>query len=278
MEEEMKLEGNFNVAIRTTSKAADAALDNASDIKVEGFSLSARGKGLFENATLSITAGRRYGLIGPNGCRRVLIDHTIHCAKTGMARPRCSSTSTSASCRSPPTLMSCCASKRRAVNALLQPIHVAQVGTSELPAVQVVLAADEMRAKLTKQLAFLQQRIDAGEENDALIQELEKAHPPPHTSVHLSAAQVHSELAAIGAASAEGRARKILAVRRTLTRWLADHAQGLGFTTEMQNRETKKFSGGWRMRVSLARFADQSACSSWLLTDSAARSSWSPRC
>ena len=67
----MKLEGNFNVAIRTTSKTADAALDNASDIKVEGFSLSARGKGLFENATLSITAGRRYGLIGPNGCAAV---------------------------------------------------------------------------------------------------------------------------------------------------------------------------------------------------------------
>ncbi len=32
------------------------------------------------------------------------------------------------------------------------------------------------------------------------------------------------------------------------------HVQGLGFTTEMQNRETRKFSGGWRMRVSLARY------------------------
>jgi ABC-type dipeptide/oligopeptide/nickel transport system ATPase subunit len=28
---------------------------------------------------------------------------------------------------------------------------------------------------------------------------------------------------------------------------------GLSFTSEMQGRSTKKFSGGWRMRVALAR-------------------------
>lgn len=46
-------------------------------------------------------------------------------------------------------------------------------------------------------------------------------------------------MAAIGAAAAEAKARRILA--------------GLSFTPEMQNRPTKRFSGGWRMRVSLAR-------------------------
>ena len=49
-----------------------------------------------------------------------------------------------------------------------------QVGTSDLPAVQVVLAADEMRLKLTNRLKILQARIDAGEEEDSLIQELDK--------------------------------------------------------------------------------------------------------
>lgn len=43
----------------------------------------------------------------------------------------------------------------------------------------------------------------------------------------------------LGADSAEPRARRILA--------------GLGFSTAMQDRATKDFSGGWRMRVSLAR-------------------------
>ena len=53
--------------------------------------------------------------------------------------------------------------------------------------------------------------------------------------------QVYEELRAIGADSAESRARRILA--------------GLGFTREMMERGTKDLSGGWRMRVSLARWA-----------------------
>ena len=43
----------------------------------------------------------------------------------------------------------------------------------------------------------------------------------------------------VGASSAEARASKIL--------------HGLGFTEVMQRRATSLFSGGWRMRISLAR-------------------------
>jgi hypothetical protein len=40
---------------------------------VENFDISAGGKVLFEKATLSIAAGRRYGLVGPNGCVEFLL-------------------------------------------------------------------------------------------------------------------------------------------------------------------------------------------------------------
>lgn len=46
---------------------AKPSLENASDIKLEKFSISAHGKELFVNADLYIVAGRRYGLVGPNG-------------------------------------------------------------------------------------------------------------------------------------------------------------------------------------------------------------------
>lgn len=59
-------ESQFSVSQRET-RMNEALFENAQDIKVDKFSLSARGKDLFVNASLHITAGRRYGLVGPNG-------------------------------------------------------------------------------------------------------------------------------------------------------------------------------------------------------------------
>ena len=50
---------------------------------------------------------------------------------------------------------------------------------------------------------------------------------------------LYADLAAKKTGEQEGRARAILA--------------GLGFDGPMQDRPTKSFSGGWRMRISLAR-------------------------
>jgi ATP-binding cassette subfamily F protein 1 len=66
------IDENFTVsqaAHQTGKKGADGetAFDNAVDIKVDNFSISAKGKELFQNASLLIAQGRRYGLVGPNG-------------------------------------------------------------------------------------------------------------------------------------------------------------------------------------------------------------------
>lgn len=66
MELEEAAGSQFSVSQRET-RMTDALLETTKDIKIERFSISARGKDLLINASLQITAGRRYGLVGPNG-------------------------------------------------------------------------------------------------------------------------------------------------------------------------------------------------------------------
>lgn len=169
----------------TISTSGSTMVDNA--LKVDCFSMSAAGKELLVNAQLSITLGRRYGLVGPNGHGKT-------------------------------TLLRHIADKR----ALRLPLELdillceQEVVADETPAYQVVLKSDKKR--------------------EALLEELENIKEKSIDRVN----EIYEELNAIGADSAEAKARRILA--------------GLGFVNEeMQNRPTKNFSGGWRMRVSLAR-------------------------
>lgn len=62
-----ELESNFTISQSQTQQRGNQQLDNAVDIKVENFSIAAKGKELFTNASLLIAQGRRYGLVGPNG-------------------------------------------------------------------------------------------------------------------------------------------------------------------------------------------------------------------
>ncbi|XP_034016418.1 ATP-binding cassette sub-family F member 1 [Thalassophryne amazonica] len=185
------LEGDFSIS-QAEMSSRQAMLENASDIKLERFSISAHGKELFVNADLLIVAGRRYGLVGPNGKGKTTL--LKHIANRALSIP--------------PN-----------IDVLL---CEQEVVADDTPAVQAVLKADTRRLKLLEEEKRLQAHLEKGE--DSFAERLEK---------------VYEELRAIGAAAAEAKARRILA--------------GLSFTPEMQNRPTKKFSGGWRMRVSLAR-------------------------
>lgn len=65
------LGNQFTVSQADKSAPKQLQMENAIDIKVDNFSISARGKDLFVNASLAITAGRRYGLVGPNGSVKI---------------------------------------------------------------------------------------------------------------------------------------------------------------------------------------------------------------
>lgn len=186
------LNENFTVSQTQKSAGQIAALENAVDIKVENFSISAKGNDLFVNANLLIAQGRRYGLVGPNGHGKT-------------------------------TLLRHIAARKFAIPPNIDILYCEQeVVAEEASAVDVVLKADTKRT--------------------ALLEELEKLENSPDASTVAGQEriqEVYDELKAIGADSAEPKARRILA--------------GLGFSRSMQDRPTNSFSGGWRMRVSLAR-------------------------
>lgn len=98
-----------------------------------------------------------------------------------------------------------------------------EVMADETAAVDAVLKADK-------------ERWDLVQEEKQLLEDLKKG---PSEKLDVRLGEVYEALAACGAASAESKARRILF--------------GLGFDAEMQVRPTKYFSGGWRMRISLAR-------------------------
>ncbi|XP_014494119.1 ABC transporter F family member 1 isoform X1 [Vigna radiata var. radiata] len=93
-----------------------------------------------------------------------------------------------------------------------------EIEASDMSALEAVISCDEERLKLEKEAEILAAQDDGGGE---------------------SLERVYERLDALDAATAEKRAAEIL--------------YGLGFDKQMQAKKTRDFSGGWRMRIALAR-------------------------
>ncbi|KAJ4718203.1 ABC transporter F family-like protein [Melia azedarach] len=98
-------------------------------------------------------------------------------------------------------------------------------------ALEAVVSANEELVKLRDEVASLQNLSSAAEAEDNVDADADDAGE--------KLVELYEKLQILGSDAAEAQASKILA--------------GLGFTKVMQGRPTKSFSGGWRMRISLAR-------------------------
>ncbi|KAJ1288010.1 hypothetical protein BS78_02G055500 [Paspalum vaginatum] len=170
--------------------ADDGAVDdNVRDIVLDNFSVSARGKELLKSASLRISHGRRYGLVGPNGMGKS-------------------------------TLLKLLAWRQVPVPRNIDVLLVEQeIIGDDRSALEAVVAADEELTALRAEQTRLEASNNA-DDNERLV-------------------EVYEKLNLRDSDAARARASKILA--------------GLGFDQAMQARTTKSFSGGWRMRISLAR-------------------------
>ena len=76
--EKMSKEGAQFACSQTAVNEKDPQWENALDINVPNFSISAAGKILFKDASLVLGKGRKYGLVGPNGKGKVRISITLY--------------------------------------------------------------------------------------------------------------------------------------------------------------------------------------------------------
>uniref|UniRef100_F6GYV6 ABC transporter domain-containing protein n=2 Tax=Vitis vinifera TaxID=29760 RepID=F6GYV6_VITVI len=197
----------FTVVIGSRASVLDGedeADANVKDVTIENFSVSARGKELLKNASVKISHGKRYGLVGPNGMGKS-------------------------------TLLKLLAWRKIPVPKNIDVLLVEQeVIGDDNTALQAVISANEELVRLRQEVASL----DSLQNSSAATCD-EDENDVSGDDVGEKLAELYENLQLLGSDAAEAQASKILA--------------GLGFTKDMQGRATRSFSGGWRMRISLAR-------------------------
>lgn len=135
-------EGAQFACSQTAVNESDPQWQNALDVNIPNFSISAAGKILFKDATLSIGHGRRYGLVGPNG-------------------------------RGKSTLLKMIASRDLKLPPRIDFLYVEQeVVADNTPAVEAVLSADKYRWELMEEEKRLMAMVDNGDESEAVIDRL----------------------------------------------------------------------------------------------------------
>lgn len=190
-----------------------AGAGKSKDIKIDTFDLYVgEGQRILSDASLTLSYGKRYGLVGQNGIGKS-------------------------------TLLRALSRRELDIPKHITILHVEQeLRGDDTIALQSVLDADVWRKQLLIEETQIEERITTieklKEEFDEESLEMKKLENE-QSDLNDKLEEVHEKLSEIESDKAEARASSILF--------------GLGFSQEAQKRQTKSFSGGWRMRLSLAR-------------------------
>ncbi|GFF42260.1 uncharacterized ABC transporter ATP-binding protein C29A3.09c [Aspergillus udagawae] len=141
------------------------------------------------------------------------------------------------------TLLRALSRREVAIPSHISILHVEQEITGDdTPAIQAVLDADVWRKRLlAEQEKISRQLAEIEVERSSMADTSKDAARLDHEreGLDITLNDIYSKLAEMESDKAESRAASILA--------------GLGFSPERQQYPTKTFSGGWRMRLALAR-------------------------
>lgn len=185
-----KLEHEARVSAEARACTGTLAVHERSrDIKIANFSVTFYGCELLQDTMLELNCGRRYGVIGLNGCGKS-------------------------------SLLAVLGNREVPVPDHIDIFYLTrEIAASSKSALQCVMEVDQERIKLEK----LAESLVASEDDDSQEQLMD----------------IYDRLDDMSADKAEAKAARIL--------------HGLGFDKKMQQKQAKDFSGGWRMRIALAR-------------------------
>ena len=240
----------FFMAVNPLQLGGDQA--KSKDIKVDGVDVSIGGKRILTDTTLTMAFGRRYGLVGQNGIgkstllralsrRELAIPTHISILHVEQEVPILMRLVTLPPSRCPDTWC---------FNRLLETTHppykqslMRMYGESiswgnRRYRVGVYDTLGNMlteHQKISKQLSELEAERSSMADRSTDAEKLDRHREGLDTTL----SDIHAKLSEMESDKAESRAASILA--------------GLGFSEERQHYATKTFSGGWRMRLALAR-------------------------
>lgn len=172
----------------------DSNANHRMDVLVNNVSVIVAGKTLLENASLKLTCGRKYGLVGRNGIGKTTLLNMIACKEIENFPMH------------------------------LNVLHVEQeIDAEDKTVIQHMFEHDNEKERLNKELDEL--TADESKSNA-----LEKAERIELIQKRLVDIETHEE---------EAKTSNILS--------------GFGFKEEDLNKKSSNFSGGWRMKISLAK-------------------------
>lgn len=185
-----KLEMEARLAAEARSSTGTQANHRLSrDIKIENFSITFYGNEILQDTTLELNCGRRYGLLGSNGCGKS-------------------------------TMLAVLGNREVPIQDFIDIFFLSrEVAASSKSALQMVMEVDQERIKLEA----MAEELSTCEDDESQEQLMD----------------IYDRLDEMQSDLAETKASRIL--------------HGLGFDKAMQKKACQDFSGGWRMRIALAR-------------------------
>jgi ABC-type dipeptide/oligopeptide/nickel transport system ATPase subunit len=237
---------------KTVQSMMEASSDNMQDVHFRNFDLpNLRGGGpnLLQNASLTLARGRRYGLMGRNGCGKTTLLSFIASRQLTDAVPKnmnmllVRQEIIGNDCSAVETVLKSDV-KRHSVKQFIQwceeeldKLQNLEVEPQSLEETKVNIESKSRQKLLERK----KQKPTRGATMQPRNPELIVAIDEKKVDLNVKLSKAYQRLASIeeeDGGDPEPRARKVLA--------------GLGFSKKMMEKPTHQLSGGWRMRVSLS--------------------------